>query len=372
MFRMLFQTLVLTHSPLQSSGMVADIVGHIYRYDYDTPFFYIPGDLSTLGCVAFPLDGATVRLFKRCSSGEWIPYGSAEVTEGGFYRFEQVEICRGVESLCTYSNWFMVRADASTASEVHAIDGDSRILERYSHFMPRPSGIPDAGSIRVDFVFGSESDTLINSGGYGAHLQPGSLTGNWVAEDEDGVYFSLNHGSGSGTCPIGANHVEIGNCIVGHWHNTEAFQEWQDLEGYAEYVFWPFNGDIDDAFAWFYHYWTPDIPHYALQYRAGRAVRVVDLVYTQHADPDQFSRSGASVRVQPMSNPVRGELRVEVRGIEGSASLFVSDISGRTVYSVGGLEDGLHHVGRLPGPGVYHITTLTGAGERTSTKVIAI
>ena len=376
MMAAVLQCALAAHVSGDFTSMSTDIMGYVYHYDYSSVYYLFPNDESTLGCMASPMHGATVRLYKRLAEGGWEPYGTPVQTVYGFYRFEEVDTGRGANSLCTNSDWFRVQVDASTSQTSLLPGTDERLLDRFSHNTPRPAGIPDEGSIRVDFVFSSASESILEGRPLfeGSHLNPSLFTGNWVAQDENAVFFSLNQGSGMATCPIGENPVDVGNCIVGHWSNSEAFQSWDYLQDYAEYAFWPFNGDPEDTFAWFYHYWTNSTPFYALHYQNGRAARIADFVYIQPGSSAPFEGNMALnvPSAQPLSNPVRGRLVVNVEETRGPVSLFVSDLTGRTVHTATGVHEGVHDLGDMPGPGVYHITTLPKNGAPSSVKIIVL
>lgn len=216
-------------------------------------------DDSTLGCLAFPMDDATVILYKRNSSDAWDQYGSSILTDEGFFIFENVDTGRDPGDLCTNSNWFMVEVDASE----HGLPGSWSYPEdlfRFSHNQPRPIGIPEAGCIRVDFVFEACEWHPYD----GSSQQPDAVRGHWVSEDDNGNTFSLSFGSGEGTCPIDSNAISVGNCFMGHWNNVPCLDEWAAEDDYCEYVFWPVGGDVTDAFGWFWTYWTAPWPNWAM------------------------------------------------------------------------------------------------------------
>jgi hypothetical protein len=152
-------------------------------------------------------------------------------------------------------------------------------ISRFSHNEPRPNGIPDAGSIRVDFIFESAQWDPYN----GSSLQPDLMKGHWVSEDDYGITYSLQQGLGEATCPIGSNPTTTGSCLFGHWSNAPCLDEWADEDDYCEYVYWPKNGDSGDALGWFWTYWTDPWPSWAMHCHQsdGELFILVDFVYLQ-------------------------------------------------------------------------------------------
>jgi len=234
-----------------------DIKGYVYYQDYNEPYTYEYDSESEPGYVAYPIDDAYVTLYKRTSSDTWVQYGSTIQTDEGYYVFEDIDVGRDASDLCTNSNWFRIRINADGCLP----DKWQYMVEmvRFSNNAVRPSGITDAGSIRVDCVFEAcfwdEYD--------GSSLQADALQGHWVAVD-NGTAFSLERSNGELSCPIDQNVIPIQMCFLGHVGvDDTVFSLWEDEEDYMELVVWPNEEDESEAFGWFYAYWSDDWPSYA-------------------------------------------------------------------------------------------------------------
>lgn len=258
----------------QCKAVVVDIMGYVYYQNYADTFFY-NGDSSATACVALPIDGGEVTLYKRNSSSGWDQYGSTILSDDGLYVFEDIDVGRDAGDLCTHSDWFKVFVDARDS--LPSGWAYPVTLIRFSHNEVRPNGIPDEGTIRVDFVFESSAWYVYD----GSSLDVDMLTGHWVSEN-DSTAFSLEHGNGEASCPISENSIEIGSCLRGHWSNAECFDAWETEDEYSEYVFWPINGDEGDALGWYYTYWTEPWPSFAKHVNTNNDVLIViDYVYLQ-------------------------------------------------------------------------------------------
>jgi len=256
---------------------VVDIIGYVYYQDFNETYYYEYGDSIAPGCVALPVNDADVSLYKRNSSSGWDLYGSTVLTDDGYYVFDDIDVGRDSGDLCTNSHWFKVLVDATEEGCLPEDWAYPMRLTRFSHNALRPSGIPDAGAIRVDFVFESSCWYVYT----GSSLDVDELTGHWVTEDATET-FSLEQGNGEATCPFNDNTVDVGSCLHGHLHNTFCFDDWEEEDDYSEYIFWPLNGDEGDALGWFYTYWTEPWPVFAKHYDINNNVFiVVDIVYLQ-------------------------------------------------------------------------------------------
>jgi hypothetical protein len=265
-------------SLVASSGFAdaVDIKGYVYYQDYDEPYTYEYGPDSASGYVAYPIDGAYVSLYKRTSSDTWVQYGSTIQTDEGYYVFEDIDVGRDETDLCTNSNWFRIRINAEGCLPYGWQYMEQMV--RFSNKAVRPSGIPDAGDIRVDCVFEAchwdEYD--------GSSLQADALQGHWVAED-NGTAFSLAYSNGELSCPIDQNVIQIQMCFVGHVGVETVFSTWDDEEDYSELVVWPYGEDESEAVGWFYQYWSADWPSYA--FHVNQAVPPQQYIIMDFIDP---------------------------------------------------------------------------------------
>jgi len=253
-----------------------DIKGYIYYQDYNEPHTYAYDSLSSVGCVAYPIDGAEVTLYKRTALSTWTQYGSLTHTDEGYYIFEDINVGRDASALCTNSGWFRVVINAAAVGCLPA-DWDYMIeMVRFSHNTVRPSGVPDAGAIRVDCVFESSQWTEYD----GSSTQADIFQGHWIADDE-GTAFSLIEAEGQTSCPIDSNVISCATCFMGHLSLETCFSEWEDEEDFMEFVVWPFGEDESDAFGWFYAYWSDDWPSYAFHENPRKAQQIVLIDYIE-------------------------------------------------------------------------------------------
>lgn len=236
---------------------IADIKGYVYYQDYNEPYMYYFGSDSVLGCLAFPIHEAIVTLYKRNAYNEWEQYGPSVLTDEGYYVFEDVNVGRNQQDLCTYSDWFRIEFDANDQLPEDWYYFD--VLNRFSNNSPRPAGLSDAGDVRVDCIFEASQWNVYE----GHSLQADAISGHWVSHSGETAY-SLTFGNGEATCPIDSNAISVGNCFMSHWNNTICFTTWDEVKDYSQYVFWPIGGDESDAIGWFYCYWSVDWPNYAM------------------------------------------------------------------------------------------------------------
>jgi len=233
-----------------------DIKGYVYYQGYNEPYTYEYDSESELGYVAYPIDDAYVTLFKRTSSDTWVQYGSPIQTDEGYYVFEDIDVGRDASDLCTNSDWFriLINAEGCLPDKWQYMEE----MVRFSNNTVRPSGIPDAGSIRVDCVF-----EACNWDEYdGSSLQADELQGHWVADD-NGTAFTLVDSNGELSCPIDQNVIPIRMCFVGHVSVASVFSQWEDEEDYMELVVWPYGEDESEAIGWYCAYWSDDWPSFA-------------------------------------------------------------------------------------------------------------
>lgn len=328
--------LTLLLAVVSSATEEVDIKGYVYYQDYDSLY---PPDTSC--CLAFPIDSAVVTLYKRTDSSGWETFGSTVNTNSnGYYVLENIDIGDGSDDLCTYSDWFRVEVDASASGCLPSGWSHYDTLDRFSHNETRPDGIPDAGDIRVDFVFEGSDYTVYS----GSSVGLAELMGHFVAEDDQSVFFATsNRAKFNATCPFERNEIESGSCLWGHFTNTAGFTAWSDEDSYSEYIFsYEFEGDsVYTEFAWSYTYWTLPWPIWATHYHRLQPFSKFicrDFVYLQPDvdDPIPFSSNDSSTELynalQSWSNPSAQRAVIHYSLLEPcDVKLVIYDLTGRLV-----------------------------------------
>jgi hypothetical protein len=233
---------------------------------------------------ADPVDGATVTLYKRTPEGSWEQVGSSTTTsDQGYYHFDNVSTMG--------TAWFKVRFDAEGSLPGGWEHAD--VLERVAYKEVRPSGIPDAGIIRVDVVFADSEQLLTEEpedpwfyGFQGRYVYLDPTTGVPVAPD-------MGEGAGTsylwhlGTCPPTENAYAFGGCRAGDWwsHCEHDVSEYFVDAGWAHYVYYYPSVPLHEAgsFGEGYYYWSPELPWWTLhgnqsQALAADRVQKVDII----------------------------------------------------------------------------------------------